>query len=209
LNIAKTELSAFLFNYKTHTMADIQIVNRETLSEHKYPLKLFTYQKPDADNEMQDMQAEVYYRPDAAAVLLYNAAEMKFLLTRQFRLPTFLNGNDTGYLLETCAGLIDEAETPEETAIREVAEETGYKIADVTKIGAAYTSAGGITEYIHLFLAPYDSSMQSGEGGGLPEEGENIELVELSFDEARQMLKNQQIKDAKTIMLLQHYFLFC
>ncbi|WP_158826489.1 NUDIX domain-containing protein [Mucilaginibacter lacusdianchii] len=190
-------------------MADIQITNRETLSERKYPLKYFSYQKPNADGNMHNMEAEVYYRPDAVAVLLYDEAQKKFLLTRQFRMPTFLNGNDTGYLLEACAGLIDEGEEPEQSAIREVAEETGLKIQEVVKAGATYTSAGGITEYLHLFVAPYDSSKKHSKTGGLPEEGEDIELIELNFDEARQMLKNQQIKDAKTIMLLQHYFLFC
>ncbi|MBS7563654.1 NUDIX domain-containing protein [Mucilaginibacter sp. Bleaf8] len=190
-------------------MAEIQITNRETLSERKFPLKYFTYQKPDADNKMQSLKAEVYFRPDAVGILLYDTERSKFLLTKQFRLPAYLNGSDTGYLVEVCAGLIDEGETPEETAIREAFEETGYEITDVKKIAAAYTSAGGITEYIHLYLAAYNPSLQKSKGGGLEEEGENIELIELDFEQARQMLKNQEFRDAKTIMLLQHYFLFC
>ena len=172
-------------------------------------LKYITYKKPDAEGKSKELKAEVYFRPDATAVLLYNTDQQKFLLTRQFRLASFLNGNTTGYLTETCAGLIDEGETPEQTAIREVSEELGYEINNIKKIGAVYTSAGGVTEYIHLFIAAYNSEKKAGQGGGLPEEGEEIEAVELSFSDAREMLKQGKINDAKTVMLLQHYFLFC
>lgn len=122
-------------------------------------------------------------------------------------MPTYLNGNETGYLVEACAGLIDEGESPEETAYREVDEETGYPIRDLQKVGDVYTSAGGITEFQHLYIAAYDSKGEHGEGGGLEEEGEDIELVEMSFDEARKALQNKEFADAKTILLLQHYFL--
>ncbi|WCT13449.1 NUDIX domain-containing protein [Mucilaginibacter jinjuensis] len=99
-------------------MSRIQILNKETLSNRKYLLEEVTYQKPNLKDELHKQKNEIYYRPDAVAVLLVDRAEKKFILTRQFRLPTFLNGNDNGYLVETCAGLIDEGETPEQSARR-------------------------------------------------------------------------------------------
>lgn len=189
-------------------MAQVQITKTEILSDKKFPLRNYSYEKQDANGQMQEHKAEVYFRPDAAALLLYNELDQKFLLTRQFRLPTYLNQNANGYLIEACAGLIDEGETPEQAIVREAEEELGCKVQDPEFIGAYYMSAGGITEYLHLFMAPYDTNAKRGKGGGLPEEGEEIEIIEVTFNEARQMLKNHQLNDAKTVMLLQHYFLF-
>lgn len=188
-------------------MATIQILNKETLSDKKYPLKYFTLQKPNADGEFHRKEVEVYFRPDAVSVLLIDEDKRQFLLTRQFRLPAYLNGSDSGYLLEACAGLIDEDETPEATARREVEEETGYQINELTRIGAVYTSPGGITEYVHLFFANCCEKDKHSEGGGLKEEGEDIELVPVSFDDARRRLMNGEFRDAKMVMLLQRYFL--
>lgn len=120
-------------------------------------------------------------------------------------LPTFLNGSEKGYLLETCAGLIDEGETPEQAARREV-EEDRYPVTELTKIGGVYSSAGGITEFLHLFTAKYDHSAAHGTGGGKAGEGEDIALVLISFDEACEQLQQGMIRDAKTLILLQHYF---
>jgi GDP-mannose pyrophosphatase NudK len=189
-------------------MSDIKITNREKLSQRKFPLEYITYLKPDAEGNLHEHQAEIYYRPDAAAVLLYDSGRKKFLLARQFRLASYLNGNKTGYLTEACAGLIDEGETPEQTAIREVKEELGYSISNINKIGSVYTSAGGITELVHLFTAAYNAESEHTGGGGLPEEGEEIDAIEMDFDDAYNMLKDGKINDAKTVMLLQHYFLF-
>jgi nudix-type nucleoside diphosphatase (YffH/AdpP family) len=111
--------------------------------------------------------------------------------------------------MEACAGLIDDGETPEQTIIREAKEELGVDISNINKVGAVYTSGGGITEYLHLFVAAYDSSAFKSTMGGLAAEGEVIEPVELNFDDAKTMLKNGELNDAKTVMLLQYYFLFC
>lgn len=162
-------------------MAEIQILSKEILSDRTYKLENNQFQKPDADGKLRDDENEVYCRPDAVAVLLVDWQECKALLTKQFRLPAFLNGNETGYLVEACAGLIDETESAEETARREVLEETGYQIGELIRVGGAYSSAGGITEYLYLFMADYRSGEQSREGGGLENEHENIRLVELSF----------------------------
>jgi GDP-mannose pyrophosphatase NudK len=188
-------------------MSTIQILKKETLSDKKYPLKRITYEKPDADGKMQNQSKEVYFRTDAVGVLLVDEKRKRLLLTRQFRLPAFLNGSDSGYIIETCAGLIDEDETPEQTARREVEEETGYQINELTKIAGAYSSPGGITEFVHLFIARYGEENKIGKGGGLKEEGEDVELVEFGFDDAREKLTQGEFRDAKTIILLQHFFM--
>jgi len=188
-------------------MSTIQILNKETLSDKRYPLKYITYEKPDRDGKFQNQSKEVYFRKDAVAVLLVDETRKKLLLTKQFRLPAFLNGSESGYIIEACAGLIDENETPEQTARREVEEETGYQINQLTKIAGAYSSPGGITEFIHLFIANYGQADKISEGGGLKEEGEDVELIEFGFDEARKKLKQGEFRDAKTIILLQHYFM--
>jgi 8-oxo-dGTP pyrophosphatase MutT (NUDIX family) len=125
----------------------------------------------------------------------------------QFWLAAFLNGNETGYLVEVCAGLIGETKETEETAGCEVLEEADYEVGDLIRVGGAYYSAGGITEYLYLFITEYDSGKPSGKAGGLQQEGENTSLVELSFDEAEKRTGKWRIHDAKTIMLLQHFFL--
>jgi GDP-mannose pyrophosphatase NudK len=124
-------------------MATINIISRDTIPGTKYPLQNIAFQKPDLQGQLHEQKNEVYFRPDAVAVLLADPQARQFLLARQFRLPTFLNGSEKGYLIETCAGLIDEGETPEQAARREVSEETGYPISELEKIGGVYTSAGG------------------------------------------------------------------
>jgi nudix-type nucleoside diphosphatase (YffH/AdpP family) len=188
-------------------MANINILERRTTAGTKYPLQTIRFQKPDLEGQLHEQTNEVYFRPDAVAVLLADRKHRKFIFTRQFRLPAFLNGSETGYLLETCAGLIDEGETPEQAARREAAEETGFPVGELTKVGAVYTSAGGITEYLHLFIAVCDCGKGHGKGGGKPGEGEDIEIVQLSFGEAREKLLQAAFYDAKTTLLLQHYFL--
>jgi GDP-mannose pyrophosphatase NudK len=188
-------------------MATINITGRETFPGTKYPLQKVTFQKPDLEGQMHDQVNEVYIRPDAVAVLLADEKAQCFLLARQFRLPTFLNGNEKGYLLETCAGLIDDGETPEQAARREVEEEMGYPITGLEKIGGVYTSAGGITEFVHLFIALYNSKGEHQKGGGKEGEGEDIELLEMSFSNAEEQVKQGTIKDAKTMLLIQYYLI--
>lgn len=188
-------------------MSTIQILKKETLSDKKYPLKYILYEKPDADGVFHHQENEVYYRPEAVTVLLVNDKRKTVLLTRQFRLPAFLHGSESGYIIETCAGIMDENETPEETVRREAEEEVGCNIRDLEKIAGAYTSSGASTEFVHFFIARYNEENRAGETGGLKEEGEDIELIEMSFDEARETLKQGAFIDAKTILLLQHFFL--
>jgi GDP-mannose pyrophosphatase NudK len=188
-------------------MKDIRIFNQEILSDKKYPLKEISFEKPGKGGKAVKQLHEIYYRPDAVAVLMVDRNEQRILLTRQFRIPTYLNGNESGYLVEVCAGLIDDMESPEEAVIREALEETGYEITNLQKIGAVFPSGGGLTEYLHLFIADYDSKGNHQEGGGLEEEGEYIEKLEISFKDAFEKVKGGGFNDAKTLLLLQHFFL--
>jgi len=188
-------------------MSNIQILNKETLSDKKYPLKSITFEKPDADGVFHTVEKEVYFRPDAVSVLLVDDERKRILLGKQFRMPAFLNGSDSGYLVEACAGIIDEGETPEDTAHREVDEEFGYKIDSLERVASAYSSPGGVTEYDYLFIARYNENGATGNGGGLKEEGEHIEPIELDFEEARSMLMRGEFRDLKTICLLQYFFM--
>jgi len=188
-------------------MATIQILNKETLSNKKHLLEYITFEKPDSAGKFQNLEKEVYFRPDVVVVLLVDDSRKKIMLVKQFRLPTFLNGNDTGYLVEACAGIIDGDESPEQTVYREVEEETGYQIHNLEKIAGAYSSPNATTEYMHLFIAKYNENCKISKGGGLANEGESIEVIELDFEEAREKLMEGAFRDIKTILLLQHFFM--
>jgi len=181
----------------------ITIQKTELLSDNWYILNkvTFDYQKP--DNSIITQQREVYDRGNGAAILLYNTTDKTIILTRQFRIPTYLNGNKSGMMIEVCAGLLDQDE-PEQCIIRETEEETGYRISKVKKIMETYMSPGAITEILYLFVGEYDASMKVSEGGGLEHEQENIEVIEMPFDQAYTMIETGELKDAKTIMLLQY-----
>ncbi|MDP9959938.1 GDP-mannose pyrophosphatase NudK [Chryseobacterium lathyri] len=182
---------------------NITILKTEILSDNWYTLKKVTYAIAKKDGVTETQSREAYDRGNGAVILLYNKISGTVILTRQFRLPTFINGNDTGMLIEACAGLLDN-DNPEECIKRETEEETGYKISKVEKVFEAYMSPGSVTEILHFFIAEYSSEMKITNGGGLEEEGENIEVLELSFNEALAMIDSGEIMDAKTIMLLQY-----
>lgn len=182
---------------------NINITNIEILSDNWYTLNKVTYSIVKKDGTTETQSREAYDRGNGAVILLYNKVSRTVILTRQFRLPTFINGNTTGMLIEACAGLLDN-DNPEECIKRETEEETGYKISKVKKIFEAYMSPGSVTEILHFFIAEYSSDMKINDGGGLEDEGENIEVLELPFEDALQMIGNGKIMDAKTIMLLQH-----
>jgi nudix-type nucleoside diphosphatase (YffH/AdpP family) len=153
-----------------------------------------------ADGRVQRLVREIHDHGDGATILLYNRDRGTVLLIRQFRLPPYLNGDD-GFMIETCAGLLD-ADHPEDAIRREAEEETGYRIGPVERLWTAYATPGAITERLHFFAAPYDASMRATNGGGLVEEGEEIEILELPLAEALAMIADGRILDAKTIALL-------
>lgn len=181
----------------------VKDLKTEILSNNWYTLKKVTFDLQQADGSWKNMSREAYDRGNGAVILLYNKASQNVILTRQFRLPTYINGNPDGYLIECCAGLLDE-NNPEDCIRKETEEETGYKVTDVRKIFEAYMSPGSVTEILYFFVAEYAIDMKISDGGGLAEETENIEVLELPFTEACNMITTGEIKDAKTIMLLQY-----
>lgn len=181
----------------------IKNIEKKLLSDNWFTLNKysFDFKKPDGSWERQHL--EVYDRGNGSTILLYNPINKNIILTRQFRLPTFINGNIDGMLVETCAGLLDEND-PENCIKRETKEETGYKIDKVEKIFEAYMSPGAVTEILYFFVAEYTDDMKVSDGGGLEHEHEHIEVLELSFDDAYKMISSGEIKDGKTIILLQY-----
>ena len=180
----------------------IKIKRTDLLSDNWYILKKVTYEYH-KDQNVETHIREVYDRGNGAAILLFNSIKKTVILTRQFRLPTYLNGNKSGMMIEVCAGLLDK-DQPEQCIIRETEEETGYRIKTVRKVFETYMSPGAVTEILHLFVGEYDSTMKVGDGGGADNEQENIEVLEYRFDETFALIESGEIKDAKTIMLLQY-----
>lgn len=181
----------------------INILETKILSDNWYTLKKVTYEFKKKDGTTVTQNREAYDRGNGAVILLYNKQQQTVILTKQFRLPTFINGNESGMLIEACAGLLDK-DNPEDCIKRETEEETGYKVSHVEKIFEAYMSPGSVTEILYFFTAEYSKEMQVHAGGGVEHEQENIEVLELSFTEAIAMMHRNDIKDAKTIMLLQY-----
>lgn len=179
----------------------IRLLREEILDRSHWIYKRVVYEIEIA-GQVQTLSREIFDRGDAAAVLLYDPARRMVVLTRQFRLPAFLNGGVT-HLLETCAGGIEDGD-PRASVIRETQEETGYVIKEPRLVFQAYMSPGSVTEKIYFFVAAYAAADRVHEGGGLAEEGEDIETVEMPFEDALALLASGRILDAKTIMLLQY-----
>lgn len=180
----------------------VKIIKSEVLSDNWYILRKVTFDFQHKNGEVKTQSREAYDRGNGATILLYNKQQQTIVLTRQFRLPTFINGNETGMLIEACAGLLDK-DNAEDCIRRETEEETGYKVKDVRKIFEAYMSPGSVTEILYFFIAEYTKEMKESDGGGV-DEGEDIEVLEYKFDQAVKMIETGEIKDGKTIMLLQY-----
>ncbi len=181
----------------------IKLVQTEVLSNNWYVLNKVTYEYRTADGSWETQQREAYDRGNGATILLYNREQRTVILTRQFRLPTYINGNEDGMLIEACAGLLDK-DNAEDCIRKETEEETGYKVSKVRKIFEAYMSPGSVTEILYFFVAEYTKDMKVSEGGGVQAEQENIEVLELDFDTAYGMIGSGEIRDGKTILLLQY-----
>jgi len=173
------------------------------LSDNWYTLKKVDFEYLNNQNTWEKQSREAYDRGNGAVVLLYNLERQTVILTRQFRMPTYLNKNKDGMMIEACAGLLDEND-PKTAIIKEIEEETGYRIKTVEKVFESYMSPGSVTEILHFFIAAYTEDQKVSEGGGAADETENIEVLEYSFTEALALIKSGEIKDAKTIMLLQY-----
>ena len=181
----------------------IKNIKEELLSDNWYRLYKYTYEYQKEDGQWETQQREAYDRGNGAAILLYHPGKKTVVLTRQFRMPTYVNKNLSGMMIEVCAGLLD-GDDPVACIRKETEEETGFLLKEVTKVFEAYMSPGSVTEKLHFFIATYDDSMKVGDGGGAEDETENIEVVELPFKQAMEMIDSGEITDAKTIMLLQY-----
>ncbi len=180
----------------------VKIVNTEILSNNWYTLKKVTFDYQHQNGTWIQQSREAYDRGNGATILLYNLTQKTILLTEQFRLPTYINGNATGMLLEACAGLLD-LDNPEDCIRRETEEETGYQIKEVKKIFEAYMSPGSVTEILHFFVAEYSPAMKISSGGGV-DIHEDITVIELPFGKAVDMVASGEIRDGKTILLIQY-----
>ena len=180
-----------------------KILEKKLLSDNWYKLYKYTFEITGKTGAKHEQVREAYDRGNGAVILLYNIESKNIILTRQFRLPTFVNGNPDGMMIEACAGLLDD-DDPEDCIRRETEEETGYRINHVKKIFEAFMSPGSVTEILHFFTGEYAKDQKVHEGGGVEHEQENIEVLELSFSKAYEMIRTGEIKDAKTIILLQY-----
>ena len=178
-------------------------MQRDLLSDNWYTLERITFEFLRDDGVWEKQSREAYDRGNGAAILLYNPEKQTVVLTKQFRMPTYVNGNEDGMMVEVCAGLLEKGNA-EETIKMEVEEETGYQIDHVKKVFEAYMSPGSVTEILYFFTGKYEDAMKVSEGGGAEDETENIEVLELKFQEALEMIQTGEIRDAKTIMLLQY-----
>jgi len=180
----------------------VKIHKTEILSNNWYTLKKITYDFQRKNGQWVSQSREAYDRGNGATILLYNKEKKTVILTRQFRLPSYINGNESGMLIETCAGLLDK-DNPEDCIRRETEEETGYKVSSVKKVFEVYMSPGSVTEILFFFIAEYSKNMKVNEGGGVDDD-EDIEVLEVDFEKAYSQIHTGEIKDAKTIILLQY-----
>ncbi|MEX0361044.1 MAG: GDP-mannose pyrophosphatase NudK [Allomuricauda sp.] len=181
----------------------VRNVSKQLLSDNWYTLNKVTFEYHREDGEWETQIREAYDRGNGAVILLYNKEKKSVVLTRQFRMPTYLNGNTDGMMIEACAGILEKGNA-EQTIRMEVEEETGYKIDTIEKVFESYMSPGSVTEILYFFIGQYHEEMKVGEGGGAEDETENIEVLEMPFKHALKMMGTGEIRDAKTIMLLQY-----
>jgi len=181
----------------------VRNIRTELLSDNWYTLNKITFDYLSDNGIWETQHRESYDRGNGAAILLYNPTKKTVILTKQFRMPSYLNGNKDGMSIEVCAGLLD-GDSPEKCVIKEAEEESGYRVSEVKQVIQAYMSPGAVTEIVFMFVAEYTDEMKVNEGGGLEHEHENIEVLEIPFAQALEMIDSGEIHDAKTIMLFQH-----
>ena len=180
---------------------NIHVIKDKILSENYFLLRNMTYELTRRDGSVVRHKREVYDRGNGAAVLLYNPNKQSVVLVRQFRVATWVNGNPDGMLIETCAGLLDN-DAPEVCIRKEAIEETGYQVGEARKVFELYMSPGGVTELIHFFIAEYSEAQRANRGGGVDDE--DIEVLELPFVRALEMVASGEIQDGKAVILLQY-----
>ena len=181
---------------------DVVVRNVELLAAGWHVLRRTTFDYRHSDGRWTTEQRETYDRGNGATILLYDTTRRTVLLTRQFRFPVYVNDHPDGMLVETAAGLLD-SDDPATAVRRETAEELGVQVGELEHVFDVWMSPGSVTERLHFYAAPYSPADRTGAGGGLPEDGEDIDVLELDFDLALHQVRTGRIADAKTIMLLQ------
>ena len=187
----------------TAQAAHVRALRAELLSDNWYILRTISFELRRRDGSWQAQNREAYDRGNGAALLLFDPRRGTVVLTRQFRLPAFINGCADGYLIEACAGLLD-GDDPETCIRKEAEQETGYRIRTPRKVFEAYMSPGSVTEKLHFFVADYQAEDRVTAGGGVAAEGEDIEVIEMPLAQALAGIGSGLIEDGKTVMLLQH-----
>lgn len=178
-------------------------IEKSKLSDNWYRLDKVSFDFKNNDGTWERHSREVYDRGNGACILLYNTLKKSVILTRQFRMPTYLNGNKDGFLIEACAGLLDN-DNPADCIRKETEEETGYRLDHIQKVFEAYMSPGSVTEILYFYIARYSDDMKVTQGGGAVDEEEDIEVLEIPLSQCLDYIKTGTIKDGKTIMLLQY-----
>ncbi|ROS37209.1 MULTISPECIES: NUDIX domain-containing protein [unclassified Curtobacterium] len=181
---------------------DVVVRDVEVVSDGWHVLRRTTLDVRRRDGRWDRQQRETYDRGNGATVLPYDAERRTVLLTRQFRWPAYVNGHPDGMLIEAAAGLLDE-DDPETAVRREAAEELGIRLGELVRVGDVFMSPGSVTERVHFYVGAYTPADRVEAGGGVEDEGEDIEVLELALDEALAMVEDGRIADGKTIMLLQ------
>lgn len=187
-----------------NTKEKIKIVTNKVVSNFWGTLSHVNFNFTFKDGRTANLTHEVYGKSDGVALLLFNKETKTVILTRQFRMPMHVAGVNGGFSYEVCGGSIDEGETPEESVIREAKEEIGYDVLNLHKVTTLFLSPGLVKEQVYLYVGQYDNNSKVENGGGLDEENEEIDVLEVSIDEAFEMIKNNRIIDARTILLLQY-----
>jgi nudix-type nucleoside diphosphatase (YffH/AdpP family) len=183
------------------TVAGTEILADDWLVVTRYQLDV---PGPDGTPRRQARVSAV--RGDRVALLAHDRRRDTVLLTRQLRLPALLHGVDDAALLEAPGGLLDgdgdDMDAMKAAAVRETAEETGYRVRNLRPAPTIYPAAQLSAERLHLFLADYDADDRIGPGGGIAAEGEDVAVVELSVGDAFDRLSREPACDAKTLLLL-------
>jgi len=178
----------------------------DVLSDSWYVLRKAVFDYQHSDGTWSTQEREAYDRGNGATILLFDPRRRTVVLTRQFRVPAYLNGHPDGVLIEAAAGLLDDdndSDDAERAIRREAEEETGYRVGHVTRLFELFMSPGSVTERVAFFAADYTPADRRADGGGLADEGEDIEVLELALDDAWAMVERGEIVDGKTVLLLQ------
>ncbi|HPK10052.1 MAG TPA: NUDIX domain-containing protein [Saprospiraceae bacterium] len=184
-------------------MSDKVIIEKvNVLSDEWSQLYQYVIKYRREDGRIETQFREIHDTGNAACILMYNPTNQCIILIKQFRLATLINGHKTGFIYEVPAGLIED-EDHSETIQREAIEETGYGVKNLKFLYNAYTTPGAKTELTAFYYGEYDTSTSVSSGGGLADEQEEIEVIEIPLAQAIEMVMTNEIVDLKTICLIQ------